>query len=274
MKSKPNFPDLSQAVVMGILNITPDSFFDGGSYTDEQRATDHVENMLKWGASIIDIGGVSTRPGAEEITPVLEWERIGSVVKRLRKEYPDTCFSVDTFHASVAEKALDAGVDMVNDISGGAFDPGMAPLIGKWDVPYVIMHIQGRPGNMQQNPVYSNVVEDIKHFFEKQIKSFKEAGASQFILDPGFGFGKNDDHNYALLSNLHIFAGMGYPVMVGLSRKSMINRVLGTEVAEAMNGTSVVNTVAVMNGAKILRVHDVKEAVEVVKLVGTLNSNS
>jgi dihydropteroate synthase len=194
------------------------------------------------------------------------------VIKAVRKEYPDTCFSVDTFHASVAEKALNEGIDMVNDISGGTFDPGMAPLIGKWDVPYVIMHIQGRPGNMQQNPTYKNVVEDIKEFFAKQINTFTEAGASNFILDPGFGFGKNDDHNYTLLANLHIFAEMGYPVLVGLSRKSMINRVLGTEVAEAMNGTSVVNTVAVMNGAKILRVHDVKEAVEVVKLVGTMNS--
>ncbi len=274
MKSTPNFPDLSQAVVMGILNVTPDSFFDGGSYSDEERATDHVEYMLKWGASIIDIGGVSTRPGAQEISPDEEWSRIGSVIRTLRKEYPDTCLSVDTFHASVAEKALDEGIDMVNDISGGSFDPGMAPLIGKWNVPFVIMHIQGRPGNMQQNPTYNNVVEDIKAFFEKQIATFQEAGASKFILDPGFGFGKNDEHNYALLSNLHIFAEMGYPVMVGLSRKSMINRVLGTKVAEALNGTSVVNTVAVMNGAKILRVHDVKEAVEVVKLVGTLDSDS
>jgi len=273
MNSNTNFPDLSTPAVMGILNVTPDSFFDGGSYSDEQRAVDHVEHMLKWGANIIDIGGVSTRPGAKEISSEKEWSRIDSVIKTLRKEYPDTCFSVDTFHASVAEKALDAGIDMVNDISGGTFDAGMVPLIGKWNVPYVIMHIQGRPGNMQKNPEYEDVVEDIKVFFMKQIALFKEAGASHFILDPGFGFGKNDDHNYTLLGNIHVFAEMGYPVMVGLSRKSMINRVLGTDVAEAMNGTSVVNTVAVMNGAKILRVHDVKEAVEVVKLVGTLKSD-
>lgn len=273
MNPNTHFPDLSTPAVMGILNVTPDSFFDGGSYNDEQRAVDHVEHMLKWGATIIDIGGVSSRPGAKEISPGEEWERIDSVIKTLRKEYPATCFSVDTFHSSVAEKALNEGVDMVNDISGGTFDTGMAALIGKWDVPYVIMHIQGRPGNMQQNPHYDNVVEDIKSFFEKQIALFKKAGASNFILDPGFGFGKNDDHNYTLLSNLHIFAEMGYPVMVGLSRKSMINRVLGTKVAEAMNGTSVVNTIAVMNGAKILRVHDVKEAVEVVKLVGSLKSD-
>jgi dihydropteroate synthase len=273
MNPNTNFPDLSTPAVMGILNVTPDSFFDGGRYTDEQRAIDHVGHMLKWGASIIDIGGVSTRPGAKEISPEEEWSRIGSVIRTVRKEYPDTCFSVDTFHAGVAEKALDAGADMVNDISGGTFDPGMVPLIGKRNVPFVIMHIQGRPGNMQQNPHYENVVEEIRGFFEKQIALYHEAGATNFILDPGFGFGKNDDHNYTLLSNLHIFAGMGYPVMVGLSRKSMINRVLGTKVAEAMNGTSVVNTVAVMNGAKILRVHDVKEAVEVVKLVGSLKSD-
>jgi len=273
MKSKANFPDLSSPEVMGILNVTPDSFFDGGNYTDEQRALDRVDHMLKWGASIIDIGGVSTRPCAQEISPAGEWSRIDSVIKTVRKEYPDTCLSIDTFHASVAEKALDEGVDMVNDISGGTFDPAMAPLIGKWDVPYVIMHIQGRPGNMQKNPTYNNVVEDIKVFFKKQIKSFSEAGASKFILDPGFGFGKNDDHNYTLLGNLHTFAEIGYPVMVGLSRKSMINRVLGTEVAEAMNGTSVVNTIAVMNGAKILRVHDVKEAMEVIQLVGSLKSD-
>lgn len=272
MNPNTNFPDLSTPAVMGILNVTPDSFFDGGRYTDEQRAIDHVEYMLKWGASIIDIGGVSTRPGAKEISPQEEWSRIDSVIGIVRKEYPGTCFSVDTYHASVAEKALDAGADMVNDISGGTFDPNMAPLIGKRDVPFVIMHIQGRPGNMQQNPVYRNVVEDIRAFFEQQTAVFKKAGASNLILDPGFGFGKNDDHNYSLLKNLHIFAGMGYPVMVGLSRKSMINRVLGTDVAEAMNGTSVVNTIALMNGAKILRVHDVKEAVEVVKLVGSLKS--
>lgn len=272
MNPNTNFPDLSTPAVMGILNVTPDSFFDGGHYTDEQRAIDHVGHMLKWGASIIDIGGVSTRPGAREISPEEEWSRIGSVIRAVRKEYPDTAISVDTCRAEVAEKALDAGVDMVNDISGGTFDPNMAPLIGKRDVPYVIMHIQGRPGNMQQNPTYKNVLEDIKAFFEQQIAVFKEAGASNFILDPGFGFGKNDDHNYTLLGNLHIFTGLGYPVMVGLSRKSMISRVLGTDVAEAMNGTSVVNTVALMNGAKILRVHDVKEAVEVVKLVGSLKS--
>jgi dihydropteroate synthase len=265
-----NFPDLTSPVVMGILNVTPDSFYDGGSYTDEQRAIDHVGHMLKWGASIIDIGGVSTRPGAQEISPTEEWSRIDSVLKAVRKEYPDTCFSVDTYHASVAAKALETGADMINDISGGTFDAEMPVLIGKWDIPFVIMHIQGKPGNMQKNPQYDNVVEDIKSFFEKQIRVFNEAGASQLILDPGFGFGKNDDHNYTLLGNLHIFAGMGYPVMVGLSRKSMINRVLGTKVAEAMNGTSVVNTVALMNGAKILRVHDVKEALETIKLVSQL----
>jgi dihydropteroate synthase len=226
--------------------------------------------MIVAGASIVDIGGRSTRPGAMEISHEDEWKRIEPVLRAVRKTFPDICISVDTYLTDIAEKALDNGADMINDISGGTFDENMAPLIGKRNVPYVIMHIQGRPGNMQQNPVYNDVVEDIASFFEKQIITFQEHGASQLILDPGFGFGKTLKHNYKLLKDLKRFTSFGYPILAGISRKSMINKVIGTLAEDALNGTTALNTIALLNGASILRVHDVKEAVETIKLVENL----
>ncbi|MEN8225131.1 MAG: dihydropteroate synthase [Bacteroidota bacterium] len=270
MNIEANFPDLSTAVVMGILNITPDSFYDGGRYIERTNYLEQTERMLLDGASIIDIGGASSRPGASEVGAVTEWERILPVLKDIRKAFPECCISVDTFHSDVAMKAIEHGADMINDISGGTFDPHMPFVIGKHNIPYVIMHMQGRPGNMQIDPQYDNVINDIRDFFQKQVNIFTSHGAQRLVLDPGFGFGKTLDHNYMILRELEHLKALGYPLMVGLSRKSMINKVLKTKPEDALNATSSLNTIALLNGAKILRVHDVKEAVEVVKLVGRL----
>jgi dihydropteroate synthase len=270
MKATPNFPDLSTPAVMGILNITPDSFYDGGRYHKRGQWAERAGEMIRQGAAIIDVGGSSTRPGSQGISMEEEWQRISPVIAGIRASHPDICISVDTCHAVIAERAVNAGADMVNDISGGVLDPEMAPFIGKRNIPFVMMHMQGRPENMQQNPQYADVVADIAAFFERQIKHFESFGAERLILDPGFGFGKTLEHNYSLLNNLERFNTFGYPVMAGLSRKSMINRALGISPGEALNATTVLNTIALLKGVKILRVHDVKEAVEAVKLVGLL----
>lgn len=272
MKTASNFPDLTSPVVMGILNITPDSFYDGGRYFDENAGLQRVQEMIDAGAAIIDMGGASTRPGAKEVSPEEEWTRIMPVLDSVRKHFPGACISIDTYHSGLAEKALGHGANMINDISGGTFDDQMAGLIGEWDVPYVIMHIQGQPGNMQQDPRYDDVPEEVATFFENQISLFRQHGASRLILDPGFGFGKTLEHNYTLLNKLDRFSAFDYPIMAGLSRKSMINKVLGTNPEEALNGSTVLNTIALLKGAKILRVHDVKEAVEAVKIVGMLDT--
>jgi dihydropteroate synthase len=266
MNAAANFPDLDKAVVMGILNITPDSFYDGGRYLRKEKWIKRVASMIDSGASIIDIGGASTRPGATEITPEEEWTRIAPVLESIVKTFPELCISVDTYYSYVADRSLQTGASMINDISGGTFDGHMAEIIGKYNVPFVIMHVQGRPGNMQHDPHYDDVVKEIYHFFQNRIKALHLQGADKLILDPGFGFGKTVAHNYQLLKNLSHFLDLGYPVMAGLSRKSMINRVLGIKPQEALNGTTVLNTLALQQGAKILRVHDVKEAMEAVKL--------
>ncbi len=270
MKATLNFPDLSTPVIMGILNITPDSFYDGGRYDRDSRWAGRAEEMISQGAAILDIGGASTRPGSGGTGPEEEWQRIAPVISTLRARYPGICLSVDTYHAIIAERAVGEGADMVNDISGGTADPGMAPFIGRHNIPYVLMHIQGRPENMQDDPRYDDVVEDIASFFERQLRIFESHGARRLVLDPGFGFGKTLEHNYSLLNNLDRFIAFGYPVMAGLSRKSMINRALDIRPGEALNGTTVLNTIALLKGASILRVHDVKEAAEAIKLVSLL----
>jgi dihydropteroate synthase len=275
MKTVSKFPDLSSPVVMGILNITPDSFYDGGRFQGEESWLIQSEKMITEGAAIIDIGGASSRPGAQALSPEEEWNRLSPVLEIIRKKYQDICISIDTYHSQVAAWAIRAGADMINDISGGIFDgEKMAKVIGNENTPYVMMHMQGMPNNMQITPAYEDVVEEIRHFFEEQIQLFKQAGADNLILDPGFGFGKDVKHNYELLGNLKAFNDLGYPVMAGISRKSMINKVLNISAKEALNGTSILNTIALMNGAKILRVHDVKEAVEAVKLVGQMLDTS
>lgn len=265
--------DLSQPKVMGILNITPDSFYDGGNYLTVKDAINQVEKMIAEGAAMIDIGAQSTRPQATFISAEEETNRLLPLLKIIRKEFPTIHLSIDTFHAAVAEKAIAEGADIINDISGGTMDAAMFSVIAKNNTPYVLMHIQGNPENMQQAPSYKNVVEEVDAFFTKQIEKLHQLGATKIILDPGFGFGKNIAHNYALLKQLSIFKKHQLPILVGVSRKSMINKVLNIKAADALNGTTVLNTIALLNGASILRVHDVKEAVEAVKLVALYEAN-
>ena len=227
--------------------------------------------MIEQGADIIDIGAMSTRPGAINFTEEEEIKRIEPVIKTLIKHFPDAVFSVDTFRSKVAKMSAENGIHIINDISGGTIDKNMFKTISKLNIPYVMMHIQGTPQNMQKNPVYDNVVEDIYNYFSKKIAELNNLGFNKIILDPGFGFGKTVEHNYKLLKELKYFKKLNLPILVGISRKSMINKVLGTTPAEALNGTTVLNTIALMNGANILRVHDVKEAKEAVKIIKLLN---
>lgn len=264
--------DLSGPVVMGILNVTPDSFFDGGKYVVARKALEQAEQMIRHGASLIDIGAVSTRPGAEPPTEAEEWERLKTALDLFREELPGAIVSVDTFRAPIARKAIEAGAHIINDISGGALDEKMLETAGQLGVPYVLMHMQGTPATMQANPQYENVVTEVKEFFEQQLEKCERAGVKQIILDPGFGFGKTVEHNFRLLNALDVYAKMGYPLLAGLSRKSMLTRLLGVGKNEALNGTSILNTIALQKGAKILRVHDVKEAMECVRIFDYLSS--
>lgn len=259
--------DFSEPLVMGILNITPDSFYDGGKYTTEKEWMQKAEEIVSEGGRIIDLGAISTRPGSKEVSEKEEQERLLPALKSIRKKFPDTTISVDTYRSSIAKIAVEEGADMINDISGGTMDDKMFSTISKLKVPYVLMHIKGTPQDMQQNPDYDDVIEEIATFFRDRILKLNDLGFDDIILDPGFGFGKSISHNYRLLRKLRAFSVMGYPVVAGLSRKSMINRVLNVKPDEALNGTTILNTIALMNGANILRVHDVKEAVEAIALV-------
>jgi dihydropteroate synthase len=259
--------DLSTPVVMGILNVTPDSFYDGSFYPDLKKQMDRVARMISEGAAIIDIGAVSTRPRAELVEEEEELSRLLPLLKEVKKNFPAIIVSVDTFRSNVARICIDQGAGMINDVFGGKYDEGMIPLFVSDDVAYIMMHMQGTPETMQQKPEYQDVVSEVESFFEQQLTKFRD-GFHQIILDPGFGFGKSVEHNYKLLFSMGAFGRFNLPLLAGVSRKSMINRVLGVKPEEALNGTTVLNTIALLNGASILRVHDVKEATEVVKLVG------
>ncbi len=260
--------DLSTPVVMGILNITPDSFYDGGKYLETQAAVDKAGEMIRQGAAIIDVGAVSTRPFSSPINADNEWDRLEWLIPELRKTYPETIISVDTYRATIAEKAIRAGADMINDISGGELDDNMLPLISRLNVVYVLMHMQGTPQNMQINPQYEDVVTEVFDFFQRKLNKLKALGnQSPIILDPGFGFGKTLKNNYMLLISLKKFTTLGCPVLAGISRKSMINKVLNISPDEALNGSTVLNTICLLNGADILRVHDVAEARQAIELV-------
>ncbi|PKO97977.1 MAG: dihydropteroate synthase [Bacteroidetes bacterium HGW-Bacteroidetes-9] len=265
--------DLSAPVVMGILNVTPDSFYDGGNYKDADNLLRKAGKLVKEGAAIIDIGAVSTRPGAAEVSEDEEKSRLFPVIEALIEEFPDAIISVDTFRAGIARECSQMGAGIINDISGGQFDAGMFEMIGKQDAAYVLMHIKGKPETMQENPVYDYVTKEIYNYFSELLEKRGLSGKRNIILDPGFGFGKSVSDNYRLLNDLNIFRDFGYPVLAGISRKSMINKVLGTKPDQALNGTSVLNTIALLNGAGILRVHDVKEAMEAIKLVGALKQS-
>lgn len=259
--------DLSKPLVMGILNITSDSFYKGSRFPEEEQWEEQVREMLAQGASIIDLGAVSTRPGASGISVKDECRKLKPALNKLTQAFPDAVFSVDTYHAAVAEFAIENGAAIINDISGGDMDAAMFTTIAKLGVPYILMHIQGTPENMQLDPHYNNVIKDVAFYFSQRIEKLRSLGVCDIILDPGFGFGKTVEHNYTLLNNFEYFSFFDLPLMAGLSRKSMINRTLGIQADEALNGTSVLNTIALLKGADILRVHDVKEAVEAVKLV-------
>jgi dihydropteroate synthase len=266
--------DLSVPAVMGILNITADSFFDGGSYLTVSGQLQRTGQMLAEGARIVDIGAVSTRPGAAEVSCEEELKKLLPSLKALRKEFPSAILSVDTFRCEVARAVVGEGADMINDIYGGRFETGMMETVASLKVPYIIMHMKGNPGNMQDNPAYSDVIAEITYFFEKQLAVARTMGIRDIIIDPGFGFGKNIEHNYRLLSGLESLQSLEVPVMAGLSRKSMIYRVLGSDPAHSLNGTSVLQTIALMKGANLLRSHDIKEAVEAVELIETLKKHS
>ena len=254
---------------MGILNITPDSFYDGGSYFTLIDQLKQVEKMISEGALIIDIGAISTRPGATQLTEEQEIARLLPSLIPIRKYFTEIVISVDTFRTSVAKAAIENGAMMINDIFGGRFDGGMFSLVANHNIPYVLMHMQGEPDNMQINPHYVDVVNEIHEFFHTRIDLLPK-GFEQVILDPGFGFGKTVKDNFQILQHLESFSSFGFPLLAGLSRKSMINRVLHIKPQEALNGTTVLNTITLLKGANILRVHDVKEAMEAIKLVRTM----
>ena len=261
--------------VMGIINVTPDSFFDGGKYNTENGVIERAKMHIDAGASILDIGAVSTRPKAEMIAESEELERLIPALKLLRSNFPEAVISADTFRSSIAKAAVEAGADIINDISGGTMDSNMFSTIAQLQVPYVLMHIQGTPETMQDNPHYEDVAKEVISDLMLKVDQLKKLGVHDIIIDPGFGFGKTVEHNFSLLRNLDQFAVLGHPILAGLSRKRMINRVLSSTPENALNGTTALNMIALERGASILRVHDVKEAMECVKLNTAIsNSNS
>ncbi|MDP4291871.1 MAG: dihydropteroate synthase [Bacteroidota bacterium] len=252
---------------MAILNITPDSFFDGGVNATETAWLQKVEQSVNDGAGIIDIGAVSTRPGASYVNEEEELKRLIPAVKSVVSHFPECIISIDTYRSGVAHAAIEEGAGMINDISGGTFDTEILNTVSRAGVPYILMHLKGDPLIMQKNPHYDNVTEEVMTFLNEQTQKALTAGVKQVIWDPGFGFDKTVEHNYQLMKDLKQFKKQGYPLLVGISRKSMINVVLGTKPAQALNGTTVLNTYALLNGADILRVHDVREAVQAVKIL-------
>lgn len=262
--------DLTTPVVMGILNLTDDSFYDGGKHVTLDDRLAQVEKMLSEGASLIDIGAVSTRPGAAEIAEEDELVTLLSFLDTAKRTFPECIFSVDTFRAGVARAVVEHGAGMINDIYGGRFGLGMLETIGELQVPYVLMHMKGSPATMQLDPQYTDVVAEVAYFFEQQSIKCRNHGIRHVILDPGFGFGKTISHNFELLARLDTFKSAGQPILAGLSRKSMIQKALEIKPGDALNGTTVLNTIALIKGADILRVHDVKEAVEAIRLVNLL----
>jgi len=275
IKGKSNLSVFStkDPIVMGILNVTEDSFFDGGLYLNEEQIIARCKEMLEEGASIIDIGAQSSRPGATLIQADDELLKLLPIIKLLKTEIPEIIISIDTFWAKTASECIKAGAHIINDISAGEMDKNMFDTLAKLQVPYIIMHMQGTPQNMQNNPTYNNVVAEVISYFDSKIALLKAKGVEQIIIDPGFGFGKTLVHNYKLLNALEQFNQFKLPVLIGTSRKSMIYKLLDTSSQEALNGTSVTNTMALQKGASILRVHDVKEAIECIKITTFAKNN-
>ncbi|PTN09392.1 dihydropteroate synthase [Mangrovibacterium marinum] len=267
--------DLTSPVVMGILNVSPDSFFDGGKYTNVDAAVARAEQMIAEGAGIIDLGAVSTRPGAENVSTKEELTRLLPVITEVRKRFPDIPLSIDTFRSWVALRVIDeVGECIVNDISGGTFDEHMYDTIAKLGVPYILMHIHGTQANMHETPQYEDVIKDISKFFSDKVRKLSKAGVKDVILDPGFGFGKSLENNYDLLNRLDAFKVFQLPVLVGVSRKSMLYKALEIDPENSLPATTVANTMALLGGADILRVHDVQEAVHAVKIFNKLKESA
>ncbi len=262
-----NLFSLAVPKVMGIINCTPDSFYEGSRYETIKGILTQTEKFISEGVDIIDIGGYSTRPGAFNIPLTEEIERTQKSIAAIRKEFPELIISIDTFRAEVAKEALEAGANLVNDISGGEIDPEIWNVVAKYNCPYILMHMRGTPQNMQEFTTYDSLFKDIAAYFSTKINALKKLGIHDIIIDPGFGFSKTLEQNYELLNTLPDLQFLGCPILVGFSRKSMIYKKLETSAQEALNGTTVLNTKAILNGAKILRVHDVKEAKEVIQLL-------
>ncbi len=265
--------DLSSPKIMGILNVTPDSFYDGGVFSNEKKILHQVEKMILDGADIIDVGGYSSKPGAETIPLKEEEKRVIPIIKLINKTFDKTVISVDTFRSEIAEKSLSEGASIINDISGGDLDKNIYQIANKYRAPYIMMHMKGVPSNMQHNPKYENINYEIIKNLSLKIDSAEKKGISDIIIDPGFGFGKTIQHNYQILNNIKLYTVLKKPILVGVSRKSMIYKLLESDPSEALNGTTSLNTIALINGANILRVHDVKEAKEVIKLYSFLKEN-
>lgn len=267
--------DLSVPCVMGILNITPDSFYAGSRMQTEAEITARAQQILDEGAGIIDIGAYSSRPNAENVSPHEEMERLRMGLEILRKTHPGAVISVDTFRADVARMCVEEyGVAIINDIAAGEMDADMFRTVAELNVPYIMMHMQGTPQNMQQHPHYDNLLKEVFLYFAQKVQQLRDMGMKDIILDPGFGFGKTVEHNYELLAHLEEFRIFELPLLVGVSRKSMIYRLLGNTPQDALNGTTVLDTICLLKGADILRVHDVREAVETVKIVEAMRTNS
>lgn len=258
--------DLSIPKVMGILNVTPNSFFDGGKYKNEDEIISQVDKMLSEGATFIDIGAYSSKPSAEFVTEQEEIDRIVPAIKLILKHFPEALLSIDTFRAEVAKASIESGAAIINDIAAGELDDKMVDVIAKYNVPYIMMHMRGNPQTMQSLTQYDDIVKEMLFYFSEKVKKARSLGINDLILDPGFGFAKTTDQNYEVLQKMELFNVLELPVLVGISRKSMIYKTLNNTAQEALNGTTFLNTIALTKGAKILRVHDVKEATECVTL--------
>jgi dihydropteroate synthase len=264
--------DLSQPKVMGILNITPDSFFDGGKFSNENEIISQVKKMLNDGATFIDVGAYSSKPGADFVSEEEEIKRIVPVIRLILKHHPDVILSIDTFRSAVAKVALENGAAMINDISGGNLDEGMLTVIAQYNVPYIVMHMRGTPQTMQSLTTYNDIIKEMLFYFSNIIAKARSLGINDLVIDPGFGFAKTLDQNYEVLKHLELFQMLDLPILAGISRKSMIYKVLDSSAKEALNGTTFLNAFALSKGASILRVHDVKEAVEAVELYKKLKN--
>lgn len=263
--------DLSSPKVMGILNVTPNSFYDGGKFADEKSMLFQVEKMLNEGATFIDIGAYSSKPSAEFVTEEEEIERLVPMVKSVLKHFPETLISVDTFRANVARAGIENGACIINDIAAGSLDDNMMKIVAELQVPYIMMHMKGNPQTMQSLAQYENVTKEVLFYFSEKVAQARSLGINDLIIDPGFGFAKTLEQNFEVMNNLELFQMLDLPLLVGISRKSMIYKTLDTSSEFALNGTTVLNTIALQKGSNILRVHDVKEAIECVKLHQSLN---